>query len=127
MEIGEKGMKQSSLWLYFSTKFFHRKSEKTDPSKDLSTPKKPGGWKAMPFILGNETLERFASYGMLANFMVYLLTVFHMNQAPAATLINIWTGITNFAPLFGAFISDALIGKFKTIAFASFASLLVRT
>ncbi|KAF5746618.1 putative nitrate transporter [Tripterygium wilfordii] len=94
------------------------------PTKDLSTPRKPQGWKAMPFILGNETLERLASYGMLANFMVYLLTFFHMNQAPAANLINIWMGVTNFTPLLGAFISDALIGKFKTIAFASFASLL---
>ncbi|KAF5746619.1 putative nitrate transporter [Tripterygium wilfordii] len=47
-----------------------------------------------------------------------------MNQAPAANLINIWMGVTNFTPLLGACISDTLIGKFKTIAFASFASLL---
>ncbi|KAF5726754.1 putative nitrate transporter [Tripterygium wilfordii] len=73
---------------------------------------------------GNETLERLASYGMIANFMVYLLTIFHMNQAPAANLINIWIGVSNFTPLLGAFISDAFIGKFKTIAFASFASIL---
>ncbi|XP_038694713.1 protein NRT1/ PTR FAMILY 2.13-like [Tripterygium wilfordii] len=125
MEVGEQRMKKSSLWLHFPTKCsHHNESEQTDPSKDSSPPKKPGGWKAMPFILGNETLERLASYGMIANFMVYLLTIFHMNQAPAANLINIWIGVSNFTPLLGAFISDAFIGKFKTIAFASFASIL---
>ncbi|OMO51660.1 Proton-dependent oligopeptide transporter family [Corchorus capsularis] len=86
--------------------------------------KKPGGWKAMPYILGNETFERFASVGLLANFMVYLMREFHMDQVSASNVLNIWHGITNFAPLVGAFISDAYAGRFKTILVASFASLL---
>ncbi|XP_054810126.1 protein NRT1/ PTR FAMILY 2.13 isoform X2 [Prosopis cineraria] len=89
-----------------------------------SASKKPGGWKAMPFILGNETFERLAVFGLLANFMVYLTRELHMEQVFASNVINIWFGITNFAPLLGAFISDAYVGRFKTIAFASFASLL---
>lgn len=57
--------------------------------------------------------------------MVYLLRVFHMDQVSASNIINIWSGLTNFGPLLGAFISDTYVGRFKTIAFASFASLLV--
>ncbi|OMO51662.1 Proton-dependent oligopeptide transporter family [Corchorus capsularis] len=86
--------------------------------------KKPGGWKAMPYILGNETFERFATFGLSANFMVYLMREFHMDQVAASNVLNIWNGVTNFAPLVGAFISDAYVGRFKTILVASFASLL---
>ncbi|XP_073054359.1 protein NRT1/ PTR FAMILY 2.13-like [Primulina eburnea] len=86
--------------------------------------RKPGGWKAMPFVLGNETFERLASMGLIANFMVFLLTQLHMDQVLASNVLNIWSGITNFAPLAGAFLSDAYFGRFTTIAFASFASLM---
>jgi dipeptide/tripeptide permease len=74
---------------------------------------------------GNETFERLATFGLLANFMVYLMRVFHLEQVTAANVINIWSGVTNFAPLVGAFISDAYVGRFKTIAFASCAAFLV--
>ncbi|KAJ7953740.1 NRT1/PTR family protein 2.2 [Quillaja saponaria] len=86
--------------------------------------KKPGGWRAMPFILGNETFERLAGIGLLANFMVYLTRELHMDQVTASNVLNIWSGISNFGPLIGAFISDAYVGRFKTIAFASCASFL---
>ncbi|XP_048616079.1 protein NRT1/ PTR FAMILY 2.13-like isoform X2 [Brassica napus] len=56
--------------------------------------------------------------------MVYLTRVFHLEQVKAANVINIWFGFTNLTPLVGAFISDAYVGRFKTIAFASFATLL---
>ena len=77
------------------------------------------------FWAGNETFERLASIGLMANFMVYLTTKLHMDQVSASNVMNIWNGFTNFAPLFGAFVSDAYAGRFWTIAFASFASLLV--
>lgn len=73
-----------------------------------------------------ESFERLATIGLLANFTVFLMTVFHMTQVSSSYLIYIWSGIGNFAPLIGAYISDAHIGKFWVIAFASFASLIVR-
>ncbi|XP_047318618.1 protein NRT1/ PTR FAMILY 2.13 [Impatiens glandulifera] len=95
------------------------------PVSDIKPAKrKPGGWKAMPFVLGNETFERMGTFGLLSNFMIFLLTQFHLEQASAANLLNIWSGITNFAPLIGAFISDAYIGRFRTIAIGSFATLI---
>lgn len=84
--------------------------------------KQPGGWKSMPFIIGNETFERLAAFGLLANFMVYLKREYHLDQVAATNLINIYSGVANFAPLLGAFVSDAYIGRFWAIAFGSVAS-----
>ncbi|CAK7332809.1 unnamed protein product [Dovyalis caffra] len=122
-EVEKKGT--SSYKLYCCLQCFQEPSspEKHD-NVSTSEKKKPGGWRAMPFILGNETFERLATFGLLANFMVYLMRVFHLEQVSAANTLNIWSGITNFAPLVGAFISDAYVGRFKTIAFASCASFL---
>ncbi|KAL9325409.1 hypothetical protein ACSQ67_006054 [Phaseolus vulgaris] len=86
--------------------------------------KKRGGWKAITFILGNETFERLAVFGLFANFMVYLTRELHLDQVTASNILSLWFGITNFAPLIGAFISDAYVGRFRTIAFASFGTLL---
>lgn len=59
--------------------------------------------------------------------MVYLQDEFHMKQVFATNVVNIWSGTTNFAPLFGAFLSDTYLGRFRTLAYASIASLLVRS
>ncbi|XP_027913877.1 protein NRT1/ PTR FAMILY 2.13 [Vigna unguiculata] len=96
-------------------------SKNSSRSRDY---KKPGGWKAMPFILGNETFERLAAFGLFANFMVYLTREFHLDQVYASNILNLWSGVTNFFPLIGAFISDAYVGRFRTIAFCSFSTLL---
>jgi dipeptide/tripeptide permease len=77
------------------------------------------------WIAGNETFERLATFGLLANFSVYLVKKLHMDQVSASNIVYIWSGVSNFAPLVGAFISDAYVGKFRTIAFSSFALFLV--
>ncbi|KAL3840624.1 hypothetical protein ACJIZ3_025215 [Penstemon smallii] len=129
----------SSSWLAFCTNFqcFPTKissSKSSSPplsenehdisKKALLQPRKPGGWKAMPFVLGNETFERLASIGLLANFMVFLLREFHMDQVLASNVLNIWSGVTNFSPLIGAYVSDSYLGKFTTIAYASLATFM---
>ncbi|KAL5722551.1 hypothetical protein ACHQM5_006060 [Ranunculus cassubicifolius] len=123
-------------WLSCSFGCFHRPSSSPPPAKEIvgefddneesdkKLERKPGGWRAMPFVLGNETFERLATIGLLANFMVYLLNVYHLDQVTATNISNIWSGTTNFAPLIGAYVSDAYLGKFKTIAIASVGSLL---
>ncbi|XP_027346645.1 protein NRT1/ PTR FAMILY 2.13-like [Abrus precatorius] len=103
----------------------HGKLSKSAAESPATNPRKHlGGWKAITFILGNETFERLAVFGLFANFTVYLTRELHLELVYASNVVNIWFGITNFAPLVGAFISDAYVGRFKTIAFASFASLL---
>ncbi|XP_062028032.1 protein NRT1/ PTR FAMILY 2.11-like [Rosa rugosa] len=82
------------------------------------------GWKAMPFVIGNETFEKLGAIGTLSNLLVYLTTVFNMSSVTAATIINIFNGTTNFSTLIGAFVSDTYCGRFKTIACASIASFM---
>ncbi|CAL0313147.1 unnamed protein product [Lupinus luteus] len=82
------------------------------------------GWKAMPYILGNDTAERLATFGIQANFMVYLMREFNMDQVSASNIFNTWNAVSNFAPLIGAFLADSYFGKLKTIGIASFASML---
>ncbi|KAH9625597.1 hypothetical protein KSS87_017072, partial [Heliosperma pusillum] len=103
-------------------------SENNEEERDIimvkSNIRKHQGWKSMPYILGNETFERLATFGVIANFMVYLRREYHMDTVSAASLINVYFGVSNFAPLLGAFISDAYIGRFSSIAIGSLASFL---
>ncbi|XP_050376451.1 protein NRT1/ PTR FAMILY 2.11-like [Argentina anserina] len=82
------------------------------------------GLKTMPFVIGNETFEKLGAIGTLSNLLVYLTTVFNMSSIKAATILNIFNGTTNFSTLIGAFVSDTYWGRFKTVAFASIASLM---
>uniref|UniRef100_A0A0D9Y1U4 Major facilitator superfamily (MFS) profile domain-containing protein n=1 Tax=Leersia perrieri TaxID=77586 RepID=A0A0D9Y1U4_9ORYZ len=82
------------------------------------------GWKAMPYVIGNETCERLGTIGTTANLLVYLTTVFHIPSVAAATLLNVFSGTTNLAPLAGAFLCDAYLGRYATLAAASVASFL---
>lgn len=82
------------------------------------------GVKAMPFIIGNETFEKLGTIGTASNLMVYLTSIFNMKNVTAATLINVFNGTCNLAPLLGAFLADTYFGRYKTLAFASISSLL---
>jgi dipeptide/tripeptide permease len=55
---------------------------------------------------------------------VYLTTVYGMKSADAATLLNLFAGTTNLAPLLGAFLSDSYLGRYATLGLASVASFL---
>lgn len=83
------------------------------------------GWGAMPYIIGNETFEKLGTLGTSSNLLVYLTAVFHMPSVDAAALLNAFNGTTSLAPIAGAFLSDAFLGRYSTLAFASIASLLV--
>lgn len=48
-----------------------------------------------------------------------------MDQVFAANILNTWSAISGVLPVFGAFIADAYLGKFVTIAISSFANLTV--
>ncbi|XVF12002.1 hypothetical protein REPUB_Repub08aG0077100 [Reevesia pubescens] len=80
------------------------------------------GWKAMPFIIGNETFEKLGAIGTLANLLIYLTTVFNLNSITAATIINVFNGTTNFGTLVGAFLCDTYFGRYRTLGFATVAS-----
>uniref|UniRef100_A0A8R7QB67 Uncharacterized protein n=1 Tax=Triticum urartu TaxID=4572 RepID=A0A8R7QB67_TRIUA len=73
------------------------------------------GWKAMPYVIGNETFEKLGTIGTLSNLLVYLTTVYHMPSVKAATLLNVFSGTSNLATVFGAYISDTYLGRYTTI------------
>ncbi|KAK3137136.1 hypothetical protein QOZ80_5BG0448350 [Eleusine coracana subsp. coracana] len=93
-------------------------AEKQEPEE------KYHGWKAMPYVIGNETFEKLGTIGTTANLLVYLTTVYGMKSANAATLLNLFSGTTNLSPLLGAYLSDTYLGRYATLALACIASFL---
>ncbi|KAJ1421077.1 Proton-dependent oligopeptide transporter family [Sesbania bispinosa] len=125
MEVEHKRDTKGSFWSSCCRNGNSTKSPMKNDHVDIAgaMQNKPG-WKAIPFILANETIERIATFGMTINFMVYLLKVYHLSQVGAANVVSIWYGVVNFIPIVGASVADASLGKFRTIAMASFGTLV---
>ncbi|MCG8124077.1 MAG: MFS transporter, partial [Candidatus Thiodiazotropha taylori] len=88
-------------------------------SKDL-----PAG---IPFIIGNEAAERFSFYGMRAVLVVFMTQYLvdssgaanPMNEEEAKGWFHLFVSAVYLTPLFGALISDGLLGKYRTIILLS--------
>lgn len=89
--------------------------------------KQKGGLITIPFIIANEAFEKVASYGLVANMIMYLIKDYHMSVAKGTNIIFFWSAATSFTPLLGAFLSDSYLGRFLTIGFGSLISLLGTT
>ncbi|XP_002972320.2 protein NRT1/ PTR FAMILY 8.3 [Selaginella moellendorffii] len=90
-----------------------------DSSGRRSIRAKTGGWKACPFILGNEFCERLAYYGINTNLVVYLTTVLHQGNAAAAKSVTAWSGTCYLTTFIGAFLADSYWGRYWTIGILS--------
>ncbi|XP_057504480.1 protein NRT1/ PTR FAMILY 8.1-like [Actinidia eriantha] len=88
----------------------------TDFHNHPAIKKKTGTWKACPYILGNECCERLAYYGINTNLVNYLK--FQLNQSSVEAVSNVtnWSGTCYVTPLIGAFLADAYLGRYWTIA-----------
>lgn len=89
--------------------------------------KKKGGLRTMPFIFANEVAEKLAVVGFSTNMLTYLTQQMHMPLAKAATTLTNFGGTSAMTPLIGAYLADACIGRFWTIAGASVVYQFVRT
>uniref|UniRef100_A0A2P2KW61 Protein NRT1/ PTR FAMILY 8.1-like n=1 Tax=Rhizophora mucronata TaxID=61149 RepID=A0A2P2KW61_RHIMU len=78
--------------------------------------KTTGTWKACPFIIGNEFCERLSYYGMSSNLVLYFKKRLHQHSATATKNNSDWSGTCYITPLIGAFVADAYLGRFWTIA-----------
>ncbi|KAL7264340.1 hypothetical protein ACSBR1_002315 [Camellia fascicularis] len=78
--------------------------------------KKTGTWKACPYILGNECCERLAYYGMSSNLVLYFKHQLNQKSATASKNQSDWSGTCYLTPLIGAFVADAYLGRYWTIA-----------
>jgi proton-dependent oligopeptide transporter, POT family len=81
----------------------------------------------VPYIISNEAAERFSFYGMKAILVVFMTQYLRsrsgqlapMNDEEAKTWFHAFTSAVYFLPIFGALISDGLLGKYKTIVILS--------
>ncbi|CAA0843028.1 Protein NRT1/ PTR FAMILY 8.2 [Striga hermonthica] len=78
--------------------------------------KKTGTWKACPFILGHECLERLAYYGMSSNLLQYFKDQLNQHSTTASKSLSNWSGTCYAMPLVGAFLADSYLGRYNTIA-----------
>ncbi|EYU45754.1 hypothetical protein ABFS82_14G072000 [Erythranthe guttata] len=94
----------------------YTKDGTVDYKNDPADRNKTGTWKACPFILGNECCERLAYYGMSSNLLLYFTNQLNQHSASASKNLSIWSGTCYVTPLLGAFLADAYLGRYRTIA-----------
>lgn len=83
-----------------------------------------GGWRAVKYILANETFEKLASMSLIANIIVYLRNNYNLDGILLVNVVSIWSGSSNILSLPGALLSDAYLGRFYTLLIGSIISLL---
>jgi len=71
------------------------------------------------YIVGNEAAERFSFYGMRAILFVFMTDTLMMQKSEAGATYHLFVSAAYLLPLFGAWISDRFLGKYKTIILLS--------
>jgi POT family proton-dependent oligopeptide transporter len=71
------------------------------------------------YIVGNEACERYSYYGMKSILTVFMIQVLLMQEAEATSTYHLFAGACYLFPLLGAYISDRIWGKYKTILYLS--------
>ncbi|KAF8073093.1 NPF8.3 [Scenedesmus sp. PABB004] len=66
-------------------------------------------------ILGNELCERLAYYGLQTNMGLYLKKVLGYQADQASQLLQVWKATVYLTPLLGAYLADAVMGRFWVI------------
>ena len=90
---------------------------------ELSTRMPPG----IPFIIGNEAAERFSFYGMKAILVVFMTESLLARDGSRAVMgdeqakfwMHLFVTAAYSFPFLGAILSDALLGKYRTIIWLS--------
>lgn len=71
------------------------------------------------YIVGNEAAERFSFYGMKSILALYITSALAQSKDRATTIIHLFVFAVYFVPLLGAYVSDRLWGRYKTILYIS--------
>ena len=89
----------------------------TSPRASKSMP------NGIPYIIGNELAERFSFYGMTCILMIFMTKHLMdssgqanpMSDNEATYWYHVFTSAVYYTPFFGAILSDAFFGKYRTI------------
>lgn len=71
------------------------------------------------YIVGNEACERFSYYGMSGILEVYLTTKMQMTADHATEVVTLFTATAYFMTLFGGWLADRWLGRYRTILYIS--------
>ncbi|MFP5490809.1 MAG: POT family MFS transporter [Bacteriovoracia bacterium] len=71
------------------------------------------------FIVGNEACERYSFYGMKSILVIFMIQQLLVHEAEATSIYHQFSALSYLFPLLGAFISDRILGKYKTILYLS--------
>ncbi len=71
------------------------------------------------YIVGNEACERYSYYGMKSILTVFMIQVLLFQESDATFTYHIFSSLCYFFPVMGAYISDRIWGKYKTIFYLS--------
>jgi proton-dependent oligopeptide transporter, POT family len=90
----------------------------------IKTDKMPPG---IPYIVGNEAAERFSYYGVNGILVIFMTTYLRnahgdpdfMSETEANGWYHTFVTAVYGLPLLGAFLADALLGKFRTVFWLS--------
>ncbi|WJX42213.1 hypothetical protein P8452_29470 [Trifolium repens] len=89
--------------------------DRVDRHGRIADKRTTGGWKAAPYIIMNEVIERMAFFAILLNMGNYLTTQMHQTIPDANTHVTDWIGAAYVFTLLVAFLADAYLGRFNTI------------
>ncbi|KAL3634362.1 hypothetical protein CASFOL_021416 [Castilleja foliolosa] len=78
-----------------------------------------GGWAACSFVVVYEVFERMAYYGISANLFIYLTQKLGQGTVESANNVICWVGTVWMCPVLGAYIADALLGRYWTFLISS--------
>ncbi len=70
----------------------------------------------------NEVCERFSYYGLRAILAIYLNKFLFFSENSSTAIVHGFTMAAYATPLLGGFISDAVLGKYRTILYVSLVS-----
>jgi len=75
--------------------------------------------KGVSFIMLTELCERFSFYGLRGVMPLYLNESLGMSQTNSTAIVHGFIMFAYICPLFGGYIADSFLGKFKTIFYVS--------
>ena len=83
--------------------------------------------RGIPYIITNDVAERFSFYGMHAILVIFMSKYLvdgdgnpdTFSDADATSYFHLFTATAYFLPIIGAVVSDAFLGKYRTIILLS--------